>query len=171
MITTDNDELFEILESWCNHGYDYSKENWQYRHIRLSMNCRMTDLEAAIGCVQLKKLDYYVNKRRERADIYKKVLKGYVEFQHEPENTYHPYFFFGILIPGDNDSICAKAEGRGIKLKTWDPVHTQQHFSNYKADLKNSYHIGNKVVLLPVHNRLSFDDTHFIAENILSFLK
>ena len=170
IITTNNEDLYSLLKSWVNHGYDTFRKSWQYKHIRLALNCRMTDLEASIAIIQLKKLDYYVKKRRERAAIYKQVLGDIVQYQQEPENTLHPYFFFGILVPNDNNLVCQKAEELGIGLKTWDPVHWQEHFRNDKWFFPNADDIGKKVVLLPIHNRLSISDTFYVAESIKNLL-
>ncbi len=170
IITTNNDNLFSLLESWTNHGYDLSRKSWQYKHIRLSLNCRMTDLEASIALIQLKKLDYYVKKRREKAAIYRDVLGDVVEYQQEHENTLHPYFFFGILVPNDNNLICQKAEELGIGLKTWDPVHWQKHFKNKAGFFPNADIIGKRVVLLPIHNKLSTSDTIYIAEKVKNII-
>ena len=65
----------------------------------------MTDMEAAIGRIQLKKLDRYIKKRRRNAKIYKQELHGLVEFQSEPDYAEHAYFFFGVLTDLDNDKL------------------------------------------------------------------
>ena len=109
MITTNNYDLYHILKSWCNHGYDLAKKPWQYEYSGLGLNCRMTDLEASIGLVQLEKLEYYVQKRIRIAEIYKEILGNLVEYQEIPDYAIHPYFFFGILIDSDNDEFCKKA--------------------------------------------------------------
>lgn len=172
MITTNNKELYEITKSWCNHGYDFSKKPWQYRHERVGLNFRMTDMEAAIGRIQLKKLDRYIKKRRRNAKIYKQELHGLVKFQSEPDYAEHAYFFFGVLTDLDNNKLCSKAHKIGIQLKTWDPVHTQNHFKkrNFK-DYPNAHSLGKKIVLLPIHNKMSREDTYYVAKKVKYLLQ
>ena len=49
---------------------------WYYEQIDLGYNYRMTDIQAALGLSQLEKLDIFVKKRHEIADIYNSKLKG-----------------------------------------------------------------------------------------------
>lgn len=163
IITTNNKDLYEIIKSWANHGYDNTRKKWQYKHNSLALNFRMTDLEAAIGVAQLNKLDHYVAMRRERARIYKDILDDLVIYQDEPAYAFHPYFFFGVLLDCDQNKFCNKIYELGIQVKTWDPAHKQKHFCNVKGDFTNTNFISERVVLLPIHNRLSLDETEYVA--------
>jgi perosamine synthetase len=62
MVVTNDDRAAEIARSFINHGSERV-----YYHTRLGYNYRMTDIEAAIGLVQLKKLDSFNEKRRQNS--------------------------------------------------------------------------------------------------------
>src|SRR6056300_849763 len=74
MITTNSDICNELLRSYINHGYDMSKEPWDYKHKTLGLNFRMSDIHAAIALSQLSRLDSYVEHRRAIAKVYDKKL-------------------------------------------------------------------------------------------------
>ena len=63
MITTDNEELAETARMLRSHG-----EGERYNHTILGYNFRMTDIAAAIGLVQLKRLDKFTKSRIENAE-------------------------------------------------------------------------------------------------------
>ena len=72
MITTNNEELAEMAYSIRNHGRERTK--WGYEHGRLGYNYRMTDVAAAIGIEQLKKLPKFNDKRIENAKYFNENL-------------------------------------------------------------------------------------------------
>lgn len=171
-ITTNNDDLNYLIRSWGNHGYAKEREKWEYRHERVSLNARITDIEASIGRVQLRKLDYYVDKRKKNALIYREALSGLVEFQHEPEYASHPYFFFGIKVKSDINKICQIASEKGVSLKTWAPAHFQKHYnSEVYSNLKNSTELGNQVILLPIHNKIEENQIKYVSKILRQILK
>lgn len=163
MITTNNEELANLMRSLANHGYDATRLPWEYKHNIRAYNFRMTELEAAVGLAQLKKLERYVNERRKKAKIYREIICELAEYQEEPPDCVNPYFFLGILIKKDQRWFCEEMEKLGITVKTWTPVHQQVPYKQF-GKLPNADWIAKKVILLPIHNRLSEEDTTFIAE-------
>lgn len=163
MVTTNDKELYELMESLANHGYDPAREPWEYRHERSAYNFRMTGLQAAVGLAQLEKLGWYTDGRRRKAGVYKDFLGGLVEYQEEPPDRRHAHFFFGILVEAERrDSFCADMFGEGIEVKTWTPVHRQKMY-RYRGDLPNASEVSDRIVLLPIHNKLSDDDLVYVA--------
>ena len=75
----------EKLQKFRSHGIHSFKRNekrdpkeiWNYQQVSLGLNYRMTDIAAALGLNQMKKLDKFVKKRREIANIITKNLKIY----------------------------------------------------------------------------------------------
>ena len=88
-ITTNNKEIYNLLNSYINHGYDEKKKSYEYVHKTLGLNFRISDVQAAIARIQLKKLDQFVKSRREIASLYNSKLENYVTLQNEPKNCKH----------------------------------------------------------------------------------
>ena len=84
VIVTNNKEYYEKLLRFRGHGIEhtpYAEEQggWYYEMVDLGFNYRMTDIRAALGVSQMKKLDKHINKRRELAALYTKLLQDIPE--------------------------------------------------------------------------------------------
>ncbi|GEK33623.1 UDP-4-amino-4,6-dideoxy-N-acetyl-beta-L-altrosamine transaminase [Kurthia sibirica] len=80
MIVTNDKTYYDKLLSFRSHGIThtpYSEEQgaWYYEMIELGYNYRMTDIQAALGLSQMAKLDKFIEKRRELANLYTMELK------------------------------------------------------------------------------------------------
>src|SRR5690606_3900245 len=73
MITTNDDEVAELCRMLRNHGMKRS-----YHHEMLGYNYRMTDSQAAIGLVQLKRLPEFTEKRRRNAEYYNAKIESVI---------------------------------------------------------------------------------------------
>ena len=86
MITTNNKNLFLKIWSMKDHGKNYNsvfykkhKTGFKWLHDHLGSNYRMTEMQAAIGRVQLRSLDKLVKKRNSIANLYLNELKNYYQ--------------------------------------------------------------------------------------------
>lgn len=97
---TDDEDLLEKMKILRDHGMNPSKRYW---HDIIGFNYRMTNLQAAIGVAQLKKLDIFLERKRKIARLYKKGLQDLAE---NNKITLHPempwakcsYWIYSILI-------------------------------------------------------------------------
>ncbi|MHA1269934.1 MAG: DegT/DnrJ/EryC1/StrS family aminotransferase [Candidatus Helarchaeota archaeon] len=106
MITTNNDEIAEKCRLIRHHGEPY----W-YQYIRLGYNYRMTAIQAAIGLVQLKKLENMNKKRIEFANYYNENLKDIpgIELPHVDDNVKHVYHLYTPLLKPEELGISKEA--------------------------------------------------------------
>jgi perosamine synthetase len=97
MCLTDDEELSEKMKILRDHGMNPNKKYW---HDIIGFNYRMTNLQAAIGVAQLKKIDRLVNKKREIATIYKELLKDLPSVVPAPEMPWAKsvYWLYSILV-------------------------------------------------------------------------
>ena len=79
VITTDSKECYDLLRSYCNHGYDFNKRPWEYKHKTLGLNFRITDFQACIGYEQLKRYPKELEIRKKNAKKYTLMLKNLKE--------------------------------------------------------------------------------------------
>jgi len=166
--TTNDKELYEIMRSITNQGYTREKKPWEYEHVRVGLNFRMTEMQAAIGLVQLRKSDKFLRLRQEIAKIYKEELYKYGEFQKVPRDRTHPYFLFGILVePKIRDKLCKEMLKQGVQTKiTWKPVHLQKPYlrKRKRKKFKVSEEIYRRIISLPIHNSLSEEDAKEVVD-------
>jgi perosamine synthetase len=168
LITTNDSQLYDIMNSISNQGYPPStKDNWNYYYERIGFNYRMPNLQAALALAQIKKLDRYVEARAEHAKIYKDILGDLVGYQKTTKRVTHPYFIFGILIDADKQqAFCKEMVRRGIGVKvTFIPAHKLPFYHSLeKCGYPNSEWVWHHVVSLPIHNKMSEEDVIYVAE-------
>jgi len=165
MITTNNDELVELLNSIRNHGREQTKLG--YEHGRLGYNYRMTDIAAAIGLEQLKKLPKFNRKRRENAKFFNEKLadvKG-IEIPYVLENAEHVYHQYTIKCE-NRDVVIQKLKDNEVGFGIYypKPMHFYKHLNKYAyGDLKVSESLAGEVLSLPVHPVLTNQDLETIV--------
>jgi perosamine synthetase len=165
MVTTNNQEVAELMISLRNHGREKTK--WGYEHGRLGYNYRMTDIGAAIGLEQLKKLPKNIQMRQKNAAYFDAHLKT-VEIPYVLPKATHAYHQYTIKSK-NRDALTASLKKNEIGFGIYypQPLHTYKHLKKYAHDdLKNSETLGNEVVSLPVHPSLSIQDLEKIVKVI-----
>jgi perosamine synthetase len=165
MVTTNSDEIAELIISLRNHGREKTK--WGYEHGRLGYNYRMTDIGAAIGIEQLKKLPKNVQMRQNNADYYDRHLFN-VETPYVIPKARHAYHQY--TIKSDNRDVLTqhlKKNEIGYGIYYPQPLHTYKHLQKYAhKDLKISEKLGSEVVSLPVHPALTRDELEKVVDVI-----
>lgn len=165
MITTNDDELVERLNSIRNHGREQTK--WGYEHSRLGYNYRMTDIAAAIGLEQLKKLPHFNQKRREHAQYLDEKLGDVegIEIPYVLENAKHVYHQYTIKC-NNREAIIQKLKDNEVGFGIYypKPMHLFEHLKKYgHTDLKISEKLAGEVLSLPVHPALDNSDLEKIV--------
>jgi len=165
MITTNNKKFAENARVLRAHG-----ESERYNHVVLGYNFRMTDISAAIGIVQLKKLETFNEKRIANAkyltDHIKKingVIPPYVA-----DNVKHVFHQYTVRI-GDSkrddvmEFLNHKDIGTGIHYPK--PIYLQNIYQelNFSASCPEAEAASLEVLSLPVHPSLTNDDLEKIV--------
>jgi perosamine synthetase len=167
MVTTDDPELADRVRLLINHG---QKE--KYLHTTLGYNYRMTDMAAAMGLVQLKRLDGMNAKRAANAKYLDGNLRapGIVTpfVRQGVTHVYHQYVVKvekAARLPRDA-LIQALAEGGiGTAIHYPRPVHDQPLYRGMerRGPCPVSDRLSHIVLSLPIHPLLSGDDLEAIA--------
>lgn len=170
MCTTNEKAYAERLKLIVNHG-----QSEKYRHTRLGYNYRMTDIAAAIGIVQLKKLDKYNQRRRKNAEYYNSHLsvKGLV-LPHASTGMYHVYHQYVVRLteefPMKRDEFIEylKTKGIGTAVHYPIPIHRQPLYAlaNDPDPCPVSTRLASSVLSLPVHPLLDGKELAYICDTI-----
>lgn len=173
MILTNNKELAEKARMLRNHG-----QKKAYRHEVISYNYRMTDMEAALGLVQLKKLDEMNEKRRRNAMILSEALNGIPEIitPKSFEGAKHVYHQYTLRVLKKRDRLLEFLNTHGIGARVYypQPVYLNPPYQKlgYKKGLcKTAERISKEVLSLPVYPMLEPIDLENIAEMVKRGLK
>ncbi len=112
MILTNDPDTYRKVTELRNHGSAIASDERHKcsgyllpRYISHGFNYRMTDLQGAIGCAQTEKLDYILERRREIASLYNRLLMGkssVIKPPHTPEGYYHTYQSYVCLLDFKN---------------------------------------------------------------------
>ena len=170
VITTDDEKTAHDLRLLRNHGM--SK---QYHHEILGYNWRITEMQAAIGAVQLGRLDGILATKRANAvvldDLLAKVPGAVSPVAAEDRD--HPYLFYTVLVPADRreDVAAALDDARIEHRRYFPPIHRQPIFSHMDDPvLPVTEDVFSRAVSVPFHSKLSHADLADIAAAIAAGL-
>lgn len=166
MITTQSDDLAETCRVLRNHGMKR-----RYYHDMLGYNYRMTDIHAAIGLVQLSRVEEMTEKRRGNAEYFNANLTSVVTPQVRPdiEHVWHQYT---VRFDGgrDRDRTAEILRKKGVGTGVFYPVpaHMQGYIREIVSDvsLPITEKIAGEVLSLPVHPQLSEADREKIVNEV-----
>lgn len=171
MVVTDSDEVAEYVRSLVNHG-----RVGRYEHDVLGYNYRMTDIAAAIGLVQLSKLEQLNLRRRMNADRLSRALAGVADLQLPTERAgyYHVYHQYTVQ-HHDRDGLAARLREQGIDSAVIYPIalHKQPFYEKLgyaEHRLPVAEAAAERVLSLPVHPGLTDADVQVVADGVLAAL-
>jgi len=168
MITTDDEAFAEHCKVIRQHGM-----RRRYYHDELGFNFRMTDIHAAIGLAQLKKLELFNATRRANAAYLSANLKGVVT-PIEPAGCEHVYHQYTVRVPnGQRDALRAHLQNQGIGSEVYYPlpVHRQAFYKElgYAVTLPIAEQAAQEVLSLPIHPALTRADLDTIVNAVNAF--
>ena len=168
MITTSDPEIYEKCARMRDHG-----QTGPNLHTSLGFNYRMTDMQAALGLSQLKRLDSLVGRRRENAGFLDEGLREVegITPPHVPDGVEHSYNQYSILLAGEQgkerrEEFRDQLRERGIETAVYysRPLHLQPVFAERpQPNLPVSEDLSDRIVSLPVHPGLRAEDLRRIT--------
>lgn len=179
-VTTNSKSLAKKIVSLRSHGITRDNEefqksyvpNWYYQQQHLGFNYRITDIQAALGSSQLKRIDSFIEKRRKIAEAFKDNLKAdYVTISKDEINISSNHLF--IIKSNRRDKL------RDYLLKNkifttlhYFPIHLQPFYTSlgFKlGDFPNTETYGNEALSIPIHTNLTKNDLNHIIKVINKF--
>ena len=175
VITTNNDELAETLHMLRTHG-----EKAKYTSMMLGYNYRMTEIQAAIGIVQLAKLPAFVAKRRGNARMLTSLLAKAEKLRlpHEPKGLGHSWYLYTVKLKKsaetERNKIVAELKNKGIGAEVYyaNPVHLMPYYRDSfgKRELPETEKAAKQVFSLPVHPCVTEEQVEYIGDTLLQLL-
>ena len=197
MLVTNNEELWKRAWSFKDHGKDYDvvfhdehPPGFRWLVKTLGTNYRMTEMQAAIGRIQLKKLDSWVEKRRKDALILSEGFKQFdaLRVTSPPADVYHSFYKYYVFVrperlrePWSRDRILYELSEMGIPCGTGicPEVYLEDVFNIYewksssgeKNRLETARQLGETSMMFLVHPTLEESAMQFLIEQMAKILK
>ncbi|NOZ59203.1 MAG: DegT/DnrJ/EryC1/StrS family aminotransferase [Euryarchaeota archaeon] len=166
MLTTNSREVAERARLIREHG-----SRVRYEHIALGYNYRMTDIAAAIGLVQLSRLEEMNARRRANAAKLSRELRGVEGITPPYVAPYAKHVFHQYTVRAENRAEVIRrleAAGVGYGIHYPKPVHRQELYRRlgYRESLPKAEEASREVLSLPVHPALGDGDIERIASAV-----
>jgi len=181
MLLTNNPKLNEKFKDYRNLCFG-SKKN-RFNHYDISWNYRYTNIQAALGLSQLKRIGKIIKKKHEIGNYYYKHFKNIKNIILQPNKLSYCkniYWVFGIVLKKNNknniSSVIKKLQSKNIGTRPffW-PMHKQDAFKkkNYFKNIKlsNSEFISKNGFYLPSGLGLTSKELKFVKDTVISILK
>ena len=138
----------------------------RYQNEVVGFNLRMTDIHAAIGRQQLKRIEGWTVKRQENAGFLSSRISG-VGTPFIPEGYSHVFHQYTVRVPRNRDRLSSKLNELGIGNGVYYPtqVHKLPSFSR-DIDLRHTQEATEQVISLPIHPSLAKKDLIRIADSV-----
>jgi dTDP-4-amino-4,6-dideoxygalactose transaminase len=183
MVTTNDDGIADIIKSLRNHGASISEEERHHgpkpyilpEFNLMGFNYRMTDLQGAVGVVQIKKLDTFISERDKWAAYYKENLKSLSwlrlpEFSTEYAHGWQSYVTFidESKAPLKRNDLMEHLQGLGISTRPGThAVHMLEFYRNKYGlkpdDFPGARDANNFSMAIPLHNRMVDKDYEYVV--------
>ena len=175
IVTTSNDEMADKMRLIRSHG-----EKAKYVSLMLGYNYRMTEIQAAIGCVQLRRLPTFLSKRRRNARRLTEILERTEKLQlpREPKNFGHSWYLYTVRLKDatetERNGIVEELKKKGVGAEVYyvNPVHLMPYYRSSfgKFRLPETEKAAKQVISLPVHPAVKEEQIDYIGETLLHIL-
>lgn len=154
------------------HVKDWKKRSWVYDVPTLGYRYHMSNINAAIGLAQIKKVDKFIERRRELCHLYDKELNGVqgIEIMPDEYDTITPFMYVISVKEGRRNALKDYLMENDIESGiSYIPCH---HFSLFQGEiaLPVTDKVYDEILCLPMHYELSNDDVKEVCGRIKEFI-
>ena len=186
-ITTNSKDLYERLLMLRSHGITKDETKikkspgpWYYEMQILGLNYRLTDIQAALGLSQLKRLNEFKQRRREIVSCYNEAFKNidWLEIPYEAENLSSCFHLYVIQIDFKKIGKTRKQvmdflAGKNIGTQVhYIPIHTQPYYRDhfgarfYDCPVAEDYY--KKALSIPLFPKMTDADVKHVVKSVIS---
>lgn len=181
MVTTNNEELYKKVKAF--RAYCITKDPevledkndgpWHYEMQGLGYNYRISDVMCALGISQLKKLDLFVQKRREIAARYNEKMQNFdhITLPYQSLDGNSSWHLYTILVKnGKRREAYTKLKEAGIGVDVhYLPVYRHPYYQKHGyKDVKcvNAEQIYDQILSIPIFYKLTDEEQDYVIEEI-----
>ena len=180
IILTNDDNLADICQSLRNQGR--SKTASWLAHERLGYNYRLSDINCALGIIQLSRLQEFIEKRRAVAKTYQDILSSDKRLivPTEPPNCKMSWFVFVVRLAENHtleqrNTLLQAMLNRGIQVSNYfPPAYLQpfmaQEFGFKEGDFPITDRVCKSTIALPFYNNLATEDIQLVCKELKNCL-
>lgn len=176
MITGNDEYLLKHCKRLTSHGIDkdlHSRGNsWEFDQVELGMNYRLTDIQAAMGCAQLKKLDGFIQKRQNIAKRYLEAFdKQKIQCVSPNNGSYSSYHLFPVLVKNRKFIFDALRENHIGVAVHYRPVYLNSYYQTLgfeKGLCPQAEEFYAQELSLPIYPDLTEQDQNNVINTLVS---
>uniref|UniRef100_A0A7J3SJV7 DegT/DnrJ/EryC1/StrS family aminotransferase n=1 Tax=Fervidicoccus fontis TaxID=683846 RepID=A0A7J3SJV7_9CREN len=177
MCLTNDQNLAKKMRILRDHGMDPKRKYW---HDVVGFNYRMTNLQAALGVAQLEKIEYFISRKREVAELYNDLFKGFEEIICPPEMPWakNVYWLYSILIDNSKtnigrDKLMKALEKERVETRPlFYPIHEMPPYKKYShGGCPVAEKISRMGLSLPSSAKLQDEEVRLIIDIIIKSLR
>lgn len=191
-VLTNNKDFYEKLIMFRQHGVTKDKSkfkasldpvhgDWYYEMQLLGYNYRLTDIQCALGISQLKKLDKFIQRRREIVEIYKGAFKNNDFFDLPAEKAYakSSWHLYPLRLKDKykekKKEIFAKLRERGLGVQVhyipvyWQPYYQKLGYKKGICPIAEDFY--QREISIPLYQSMSDEDIKYVVREIFEVFK
>lgn len=181
MITTNDETFYKKLMLFRSHGITREEElmtgesqgGWYYQQVALGYNYRMTDIQCALGCSQMKKLDRFLEKRRELVKRYNRAFEACeaIITPYQREDTASGWHLYIIQVPRhDRRKVFEQLQEAGIGVNVhYIPVYLHPYYQEHGYEgthCKHAEELYSHMISLPLYPGLTKEQQNRVIEEV-----
>ena len=184
MVTTDSDEFARRMRLFRTHGIekiparmkDSPDGSWATEMQVLGFNYRLSELHAALGSSQMRKLDRFVARRREIASLYDRAFDGIPALLTPPRCEGHAYHLYPLRFRAENRARAFAGLGKrgvhGMVHYLPVPLHPyyRDRFGYKRGDFPHAEELYAREVSMPLFYGLSDEDVASVVDAVLAVI-
>ena len=162
MVTTDDGDLAARLRLLRNHG-----QTSLYQHAVLGFNWRMTEMQAAMGVVQMSRLDDIIRRKRENAITFGQRLQT-IRGVAPPvaRDREHVYMLYTTLLDANRNEVRDSMIASGVEARLYFPPRIYNRYLTAKPRAAGHRHLSRWMLSLPFHAGLHVEELEVIAATL-----
>jgi len=171
ILVTSDEKIAALSRMLRDHG-----RQGKYEHELAGYNLRFNEIQAAVGRLQLQRLDQFNESRRQIAQWYSEGLRGLPVITPEVRDWADPVFHLYVIRTLERDSLAAYLKNRGIQTGIHYPIpcHLQPAVQNAlgrQPELPKTEETARNILSLPIYPELEKEKVDYVCTVVREFFE